>query len=69
VSLDESAMQTTSEWHEIEKLLYPDVICTRCGATIIDYGLKCSAPPDQPCLGFFTIEGARQHLKLTKEPG
>jgi hypothetical protein len=52
------------EGEAIEDLLTGEVICG-CGATLQTYAAKCRVPSQQPCAGFFCVEGARLHRRRT----
>lgn len=36
-----------------------DYVCPQCNASPVDFPEKCTAPLDEPCHGFCTIENAR----------
>lgn len=42
----------------VEEWLGNEKICERCGATLATYAELCSAPLDDPCPGFMTVEAA-----------
>lgn len=63
---DASAASVAELWPALTAVL-PEVICTHCGATMADYAEKCQRSLTEVCHGFLSIEGARQHLRLTGE--